>query len=63
MSAAEILDQIKAMPEAERERVFAGLMENTGWREDLIDLITIAERRHEPSRALDDVLRDLKIDA
>jgi hypothetical protein len=63
MSAAEMLDQLKAMPGAERERVFAGLVENIEWREDLMDLITIAERRHEPSRALGDVLTDLKIDA
>ena len=63
MSAAEFIEGLKAMPEAEREEVFATLLKNAEWREDLLDLATIADRRHEPSRPLDDVLKDLRIDA
>lgn len=51
------------MPDDERERLFADLVANDDWREDLIDLITIAERRGEPTRPIDDVFRDLQIDA
>jgi len=63
MSATEFIDQLKAMPEADREKVFATLAENPEWREDLMDLITIAERRNEPSRPIEEVFNDLKIDA
>jgi hypothetical protein len=63
MSATEFIQQLQAMPEAERERVFASLVENQEWRDDLVDLMTIAERRNEPTRPIDEVFRDLKIDA
>jgi hypothetical protein len=63
MSAAELLEELKTMPDAEREKIFASLVENPEWREDILDLITIADRRDEPTRAIDDVFKDLKIDA
>ena len=63
MSASEFIEELKAMPADERERVFATLAENPEWREDILDLITIAERRNESARPLDDVLKDLKIKA
>jgi hypothetical protein len=63
MSAGEFIEGLKAMPAVERERVFASLAENPEWREDILDLITIAERRDEPTRPLDEVLSDLKIKA
>ncbi len=63
MSAAEVLSELTAMPERERAAIFASLVENEAWREDLMDLITIAERRAEPTRPIDDVFRDLQIDA
>jgi hypothetical protein len=63
MSAAEFIHELEAMPESERERIFAILVENKGWREDLLDLMTIADRRNEPVRPIDDVFKDLKIDA
>jgi hypothetical protein len=63
MSAAEFIQKLEAMPESERERVFASLVENQEWREDLLDLMTIAERRDEPTRPIDEVFKDLKIDA
>jgi hypothetical protein len=63
MSAAEFLQELKGMPEAEREMIFVGLVENEEWREDLLDLITLSERRDEPTRPIDVVFKDLKIDA
>lgn len=63
MSAAEFIESLKAMPDAERERIFATLIENPEWREDLLDLMTIADRRNEPTRSIDEVFKDLKIDA
>ena len=63
MSAAEFIRELKAMPEVEREEIFAVLLENREWREDLMDLMTIAERRGEPTRPIEEVFRDLKIDA
>jgi hypothetical protein len=63
MSAAEFIEQLKAMPAAERETIFARLAENQEWREDLLDLMTIADRRNEPVRPIDEVFKDLNIDA
>ncbi len=63
MSAAELLDELSAMPQAERAAIFARLVENEQWREDILDLITIVERLAEPTRPIDDVYRDLGIDA
>ena len=57
MSAAELLQELNAMPEAERATIFARLVENQEWREDLLDLITISERRSEPTRSIDEVFR------
>jgi hypothetical protein len=63
MSAAEVIEELKAMSQAEREKIFAALAENPEWREDILDLMTIADRRNEPTRPIDDVFKDLKIDA
>lgn len=63
MSAAEFIDELRAMPDTERARIFATLVENQEWREDLLDLMTLAERREEPTRAIDAVFKDLNIDA
>ncbi len=63
MSAAELLDQLNAMPQAERSTIFASLVENEEWRHDILDLITISERRGESTRPINDVFRDLQIDA
>lgn len=48
MNAAELLDHLNALPEGGRSDVFAPLVENGKWRHDLLDLITILERRAEP---------------
>jgi len=63
MSAAEFIHELEAMYKSERERIFASLAENQEWREDLLDLMMIADRRNEPARPIDEVFRDLKIDA
>ena len=63
MSAADLLNELNALPEGDRSVVFARLVENEEWRHDLVDLITIAERQDEPTRPIDDVFRDLQIDA
>jgi len=63
MSAAEFIEELKAMSDVEREKIFATLLENPEWREDLIDLMTISDRRNEPTRSIDEVFKDLNIDA
>ncbi len=63
MSAAEFIEELKTMTDLEREKIFDALLENPEWREDLMDLITIADRRHEPTRSIDEVFKDLNIDA
>ena len=59
MSAAEIIAEIKALPSADRERVFEFLVGDKELREDLEDSLLLESRRGEPSRPLEDVLRDL----
>ncbi len=61
MSVTDLLNELDALPESDRSVIFAQLVENEEWRHDLVDLITIAERR-EPTRSIDDVFRDLQID-
>ena len=63
MSATDFIDELRAMPEVERARIFATLVENREWREDLLDLMTLAERRDEPTRSIDSVFQDLNIEA
>ena len=63
MSAAEFLEELKSMSESDRERIFSGLLENQEWREDLLDLITLSERRDESTRPIEKVFKDLGIDA
>ena len=63
VSAAQFIHELKAMSKSERESIFASLVENQEWREDLFDLMTIADRRNEPVRPIDEVFSDLKIDA
>ena len=63
MRAAQFIHELEAMSKSERESIFASLVENQEWREDLFDLMTIADRRNEPVRPIDKVFSDLKIDA
>ncbi|MEY2481829.1 MAG: hypothetical protein QOK24_357 [Verrucomicrobiota bacterium] len=59
MSAADIIAEIKALPSRDRERVFEFLVSDKELREDLEDSLLLESRRAEPSRPLEDVLRDL----
>jgi hypothetical protein len=59
VSAAEIIAEIKALPSQDRERVFEFLISDKELREDLEDSLLLESRRDEPSRPLEDVLRDL----
>jgi hypothetical protein len=61
MSAAEVIAEIKALPDNERDRVLSYLVADGELREDLQDSITIEARRNESSRPLADVLNDLGI--
>jgi hypothetical protein len=63
MSATEIIEQLKGLPEDELDKVFASLAENKAWRQDLLDMLTIEARRDEPAEPLDAVLKDLGIQA
>ncbi len=61
MSATEVIAEIKALSEVERDRVFRLLIADQTLREDLEDSLTLNSRRGEPSRPLADVLNDLGI--
>lgn len=63
MSAMEVIAQIKAMPDSDRDRVLTYLVGDAELREDLQDSLTIEARRYEASRPLADVLNDLGIKA
>ncbi len=58
MSAAEVIADIKALPEKERDRVLDFLIADAELREDLQDSLVMESRRHEPRRPLADVLND-----
>jgi hypothetical protein len=61
MTATEVIAEIKALPDTERDRVLSYLVADAELRKDLQDSITMETRRHEPSRPLTDVLNDLGI--
>jgi len=61
MSAAEVIAEIKALSSEERDRVIEFLVSDQELREDLQDSLLLAARRDEPSRPLEDVLRDLNL--
>ena len=63
MRAKEFIEGLKKLPDSERERIFASLVENEEWREDLLDLMTLSERQNAPTRPIDAVFKDLNIDA
>lgn len=61
MSAAEVIAEIKALPSRDRARVLEFLVSDKDLREDLQDSLLLEARRKEPSRPLEDVLRDLNV--
>jgi hypothetical protein len=61
MSAAEVIAEIKALSSQERDRVIEFLVSDQELREDLQDSFLLEARREEPSRLLEEVLRDLNL--
>jgi hypothetical protein len=61
MSADELIVEIKALSSEERDRVIEFLVSDQELREDLQDSLLLEARRKEPSRPLEDVLRDLNL--
>jgi hypothetical protein len=61
MSAADVIAEIKTLTPEERERVIEFLVSDRELREDLQDSLLLEARRDEPSRPLEDVLRDLNL--
>jgi hypothetical protein len=61
MSAAEVIAEIKALSSEERDRVIEFLVSDQKLREDLQDSLLLEAWRKEPSRPLEDVLRDLNL--
>lgn len=50
----------RALPKRVRETVFAKLLNDKEFLEDLIDTVIIRQRRNEPSRSLEEYLSDRK---
>ena len=48
----------RALPKREREAVVEKLLGDKEFKEDLIDIAIIEQRRDEPSRSLDEYLAD-----
>ncbi|MBI5190276.1 MAG: hypothetical protein HZA22_06345 [Nitrospirae bacterium] len=65
MTTAEATTEIfwtafKGLPKKEKEELVKRLLDDKEFREDLMDMVVIEQRRHEPSRSLDDYLADRK---
>jgi hypothetical protein len=57
-TAKAILTAFKSLPKAERDAVLSGIAGDHALRRDLLDLATIAERRSDPLRPLQDYLAE-----
>ncbi len=57
-TAEVFLTALQALPKKEREAVLAGIADDQNFRENLLDLALIAERRNEPSRPFDEYLAE-----
>ncbi|HUT09727.1 MAG TPA: hypothetical protein VMY42_04465 [Thermoguttaceae bacterium] len=57
-TAEVFLTALRALPKKERDAVLAGIADDQRFREDLLDLTLIAERRHEPSRPFSQYLAE-----
>jgi len=65
MTTAEATSEVfwtafRALPKKEREAVVGKMLKDKEFREDLIDIVIIEQRRKEPSRSLDEYLADRK---
>ena len=58
MSANEVMSQIKALPEREREKLVRLLVTESDWLKDLLDAAIAKARMEEPERPVDMLLRE-----
>ena len=58
MSAIDVMNEIKALPPIEQERLVRLLAEETDWLEDLMDAAVAQARMHEPERPVELLLRE-----
>jgi hypothetical protein len=58
MSAIELMNEIKALPPAEQERLVRLLAEETDWLEDMVDAAIAKARMEEPERPVEMLLRE-----
>ena len=56
MSANEVMAQIKALPQAEQEKLGRLLLEETDWLEDWLDAAIAKARMVEPERPVEMLL-------
>lgn len=59
-TAETVYETIQRLKPKERDAVFVRLLEDRRFREDLLDLATIEQRRNEPSRPLREYLAERK---
>ena len=59
-TADVFLTALRALPKAERDAVLVGIVGDKSLARDLLDLATIARRRHEPSRPFREYLSKKK---
>ena len=50
----------RTLPKKQRTAVFEKILEEKEFMEDILDIVTMEQRRKEPSRSLDDYLRSKK---
>ena len=58
MSAIEVMNEIKALPQTEQERLVRLLVEETDWLEDMMDAAIAKARMDEPERPVEMLLRE-----
>jgi hypothetical protein len=58
MSAIEVMNEIKALPPAEQERLVRLLTQETDWLEDVMDAAIARARMDEPERPVAMLLRE-----
>lgn len=57
-TAEDVLKALRELPEEEKESFLSSLAKDEELLKDLLDSALIESRRHEPSRALEDILKN-----
>ena len=55
-TSAVFLTAFRALPKKQKEAVVERLLSDKEFREDLVDIVIIEQRKKEPSRSLDEYL-------